>query len=129
MLLGVKLKERFSESNKEIQEVISRLAEEGYLSDVRYAELFIRQQIGKKRGRQRILLEARQRGVQQQAKEILDSLEIDWMQLALENLEMKYFGKVELKEKVFRYLSGQGFEIDDVFKAYDCYLQKSDQKV
>lgn len=102
-----------------IDEAVNYLLDLNYLSDERYAEAFCRSKAAKPLGKQRILNELRMKGIPEpMAKEALNSLEVDWFELALE-LKLRKFGyEVEkdfkARAKQTRYLVYRGFSFDEV---------------
>lgn len=120
-------------STKELQQKLSRkgyepdhidhalqyLMDLNYLNDQRFAEAFSRSKAAKPLGRQRILNELRMKGVgDEQAKQALASLEVDWFELAL-SLKQRKFGvqpesDFKAKGKQTRYLVYRGFSFDEV---------------
>lgn len=102
-----------------IDSTISYLLEYNYLSDERYAEAFCRSKAAKPLGKQRILNELRMKGIAEElAKQALNSLEVDWFELALELKQRKFGVSVEkdfkARAKQARYLVYRGFSFDEV---------------
>lgn len=102
-----------------IDATLQYLVEFNYLSDERYAEAFSRSKAAKPLGKQRILNELRMKGIpEQMAKQALNSLEVDWFELAL-RLKQRKFGLAVEKDfkaraKQTRYLVYRGFSFDEV---------------
>ncbi|MFO7762877.1 MAG: regulatory protein RecX [Wenzhouxiangellaceae bacterium] len=72
-------------------QVISDLAADGLQSDRRFAESFARQRAGRHYGPRRILAELAQRGIDSGlAAEALESLEVDFAELAADFYRRKY---------------------------------------
>lgn len=113
-----------------ITQVIEDLTSLNYLSDQRFAEAFCRSKSAKPLGKQRILNELKQKGIsEEQAKQALCSLDVDWFELAL-NLKQRKFGDAverdyQKKSKQMRYLLYRGFGYDEVRYAIeeDCTEQ------
>lgn len=102
-----------------IDDAIQYLMDLNYLSDERYAEAFSRSKAAKPLGKQRILNELRMKGIpEQMAKQALNSLEVDWFELALELKQRKFGYTVEkdfkARAKQTRYLVYRGFSFDEV---------------
>lgn len=102
-----------------IDEAVNYLLDLNYLSDERYAEAFCRSKAAKPLGKQRILNELRMKGIPEpMAKEALNSLEVDWFELALELKQRKFGYEVEkdfkARAKQTRYLVYRGFSFDEV---------------
>jgi len=111
-----KLKRRFSDVSV-IDDQLSRLAGENLLSDVRFAESYVRQRVEKGYGPLRLREELRARGVSGLDIDLaLEALEIDWSQLASEVLRKK-FGEdspPDLSEKArrMRFMQYRGFAVE-----------------
>lgn len=99
--------------------IIEDLTSINYLSDQRFAEAFCRSKAAKPLGKQRILNELKRKGISDdQAKQALNSLDVDWFELAL-NLKQRKFGDAveqdyQKKSKQMRYLLYRGFGYDEV---------------
>ena len=100
--------------------MLSRLAEAGYLSDERFAESFIRMKIGQGHGLNRIRFELSQKGIDAELiTQTLESLQVDWFELAAELYQRKYrsqprYEDFKEKNKRMRYMSQKGFSIDEI---------------
>ncbi len=90
------------------------IEENNYLSEERFTESFIRYRASRGQGSVKISSELHSRGINRSlASHALGNSEINWFDLALEQLEKK-FGKsksVDFKEKSkrMRFLSSRGF--------------------
>lgn len=74
-----------------VDKVIPALAEAGLQSDCRFAESFTRQRAGRRYGPRRIIAELLQRGIDPGlAAEAIESLEIDFSELAADFYRRKY---------------------------------------
>lgn len=112
--LTLKLKQRGFEANT-IATVIEKLSNEGYQSQTRYIESYIRSRTGKGFGPIRIRNELQQQGIDQTEITLgFEALELDWSERA-NQVYSKRFGDSEpnsLKEKMRRiqFLRYRGFD-------------------
>jgi len=97
------------------KQVIAKLAEEGWQSDKRFAESFIRQRIKRGYGANRIAYELQQRGIAAFDMEaVLDEMEQSWLDV----VEQVYLNKYPFESKLSyrewakrsRFLSQRGFD-------------------
>lgn len=119
----IELERKFARKYAEsvIDQVLSAAESDGYLSDKRYAECFVRHRIGQRYGLKRIQLELKHKGISDELVEhALDEAEPNWSDLAVrawgkrfhtlpENGDQKEFAKQ------VRYLLQRGFSMDQVF--------------
>lgn len=102
-----------------VDSVIDELAIEGWQSDVRFAESFIRQRIGKGNGPIRIEHELRQKGVENcDLRYFSEKLEINWQEVIEQVYIKKYtfaplISKNEWAKQV-RFLQYRGFSFDSI---------------
>ncbi|GAA6154060.1 regulatory protein RecX [Pseudoteredinibacter isoporae] len=104
-----------------IDEVLNWLEELSYLDDQRYAAMFLRASISKRRGPTRIRMEMKHKGLSNVSIDsaLLES-DVDWHALALESLQGRFSGPsmdVKDKSKRYRYLQAQGFSGDQIHYA------------
>jgi regulatory protein len=111
-----KLKQReFSE--EVVEQTLGWLSEHDLLNEQRFASEYARMRAGRGYGPQRILQELRERGIaEQEAREALDALELDWWVAAAE-VRRRKFGVAlpdELAEiaKQQRFLQYRGFSAE-----------------
>lgn len=98
----------------DIQQLLDWCCAENYQSDERYAVLLVRSKINKGYGPLYLSQAAREQGI---SKELLtrtiETLEIDWFELALAQYRKKYQGKpvedFQDKQKRMGYLQRRGF--------------------
>jgi len=120
-----KLCQKFSAADA-IQAVLDELKEQGYQSDTRFTESFIRAKVNAGNGPFKIKIELREKGIcESTALAAFDRQSVDWLVLA-ENVKKKRFGSdiattLPLNElaKQVRYLKNKGFyqeHIDQVIK-------------
>ncbi|MCF6777518.1 recombination regulator RecX [Thiotrichales bacterium 19X7-9] len=118
--------------NQEIDNLLIELAEKGFQSDYRFAENFVRFNIGQNRGRYRILGELKQKGIDSDLfEEVIAEIKPNWNVLCL-NRVGKYINSNEalndfkLVEKLKRYLVYHGFSFDEINEAIE---QMKDKEV
>jgi regulatory protein len=95
--------------------VIAKLAEQGWQSDQRFAESFIRQRIKKGYGANRIACELQQKGVVDfDMDTVLDEMELDWLDVIEQVYIRKYpqEGRISYPDwaKRSRFLQQRGFD-------------------
>ncbi len=133
-----RLSQKFSAAN-EIQAVLDELRDQGYQSDARFTESFIRAKVSAGNGPFKIKIELREKGIcESTALAAFDRQAIDWLALA-QLVKDKRFGNTEAKveaesageimteeEKLYlmakktRYLKNKGFykeHVDIVLKS------------
>lgn len=109
-----------SSEGADIASVLNRLEEEGYLSDHRFCESFVRMRVGQGHGLIRIRFDLKQKGITSELlNRCLDELDIDWFAQAEELYRRKY--REPLADKGFkerskrmRFMSQRGFSIDEI---------------
>jgi regulatory protein len=119
-----KLSLRFS-SGENIQAVLLQLKDQGYQSDDRFTEMFIRTKVRAGNGPFKIKIELREKGIcESTALAIFDRLAIDWFE-QIKMVAKKYFnedaeapGEIDLNvlSKRIRYLKNKGFYQEHIEK-------------
>ncbi|WP_322627935.1 regulatory protein RecX [Halothiobacillus sp.] len=93
--------------------VLDRLAEQGWQSDVRYAESYVRMRIARGYGEAAIQAELRQRGVDSPlAHQTLCDADVDWLECAQQQIRRHFnFPPEDAAEKLrrYRHLCNRGF--------------------
>ena len=113
-----KLAQHFNDTQI-IQEELTHLVEQGYLSDQRFTESFIRYCSNNGKGPQRIQQELKQRGINDNLiEECIAKAEIDWFELA-KQVRCKRYGDTTPKDfqeraKQMRFLQYRGFTTDQI---------------
>lgn len=101
----------------ELDAELEQLVEQGYQSDSRYAEQYVRSKVAKGYGPLYIRYGLRQRGV---APDLIDSVlvasEVDWVAVAMLAREKK-FGVSATSPRMMRFLAGRGFSHDIIRQA------------
>ena len=116
------------ESQDILLQVIDDLAEDGLLSDERFAESYFQSRKNKGFGPLRIKNELSQRGIKES---IFDSIQkdTDWTASALKALKKKTNGKdlMETKEilKLKKFLNYRGYEFQDIDKAFSEFSREN----
>jgi regulatory protein len=110
---------------------VSQLADRGWQSDSRYAEMLIRSRIVQGYGRLYIEGELRVAGVPDaEIDAAFETAECDWTQLAAE-VHARKFGRgaaetLAERNKQYRYLAGRGFSGEQIRKALSGALSEDD---
>lgn len=108
------------QSPEAVDSVLDSLEKEGYLSDRRFTESFIRMRTAQGHGLNRVRFDLKKKGVDaSMIAEAIEELEIDWYQLAAEVYRRKYslaLDKSDYKErsKRMRFMSQRGFSMDEI---------------
>jgi regulatory protein len=97
---------------------VGDLAERGWQSDARYAEMLVRSRVAQGYGRLYIQAELRVAGVPDaDVAAALEVVDCDWTQIAAD-LHARKFGAVPAnmaeRNKQYRYLAGRGFTSDQI---------------
>ncbi|TVP58394.1 MAG: regulatory protein RecX [Halomonadaceae bacterium] len=110
----------------DIEPVLERLQQQGWLNDERFAEIFVRHRVEQGYGPMRILADLQQRGVHWRPQALADISEEQWQAWALEQQQRRF--PVAVKRswqelgKQGRFLSRRGFtrsQIDYALQAAD----------
>ncbi len=114
-----KLRQR-SYQTDDIEQVITFLQENNYLSEQRFAESVFRSRINKGYGKRYIVAELQQKGVASHViSEAEEQAEVDWYQQAEQCYRKKFANsKIEDqkdKAKRIRFLQYRGFSTDEIF--------------
>lgn len=123
--LEQKLSTKYADCKGLVPGVLDRLAEQGLQSDERYVLSFCRARISRGQGRQRIINELRQRGIDSiMAESVLDGLEVDWFELASDVARRRFHNKQAENPrdiiKRMRFLQYRGFNQDQIRYAMEC---------
>lgn len=104
-----------------IVELVNWLAEEGWQSDERFAQSFVRDKLMQRQGRLKIIAQAtQQRGLDRELLEqVLAQHEVDWRSQCRE-VHARKFGEQPPEDKKqwakrVRYLQQRGFNSDEIF--------------
>lgn len=96
-----------------VDEVIGQLAEQGWQSDARYAETYVRMRVERGYGLQSIQAELGERGVARSLiQSVLDEAEIDWLSCARKQIHRHYHQAPEGYDdqlRRYRHLLSRGF--------------------
>lgn len=113
-----------------VEQTVSDLAERGWQSDSRYAEMLVRSRISQGYGRLYIEGELHVAGVPDaEASAALEAAECDWTQLAAD-VHARKFGAAPAnmaeRHKQYRYLAGRGFSSEQIRAAMNGALPEED---
>ena len=106
-----------------IERVLTYLVEEGYQSDSRFAESYIRVKSDQGQGGKKIAFDLSRKGIAKNLiEELLNNRKENPKQIALEYLKRK-FGEeppVDIKQKAkwFRHMAGRGFDYGEIEYAF-----------
>jgi len=109
-----------------IYQVIDELIEKDYLSDLRFQEQCVKMLLQKGCGPNKIVFELRQKGIDNSAiAKVLDELDIDWQEQALQ-LSFRKYGQKAIKDlkylaKIQRHLYSKGFDTDTIYYVINYY--------
>jgi regulatory protein len=96
-----------------IDDVISRLAEQGWQSDARYAEAYVRMRVERGYGLQSIRAELGQRGVARAViQTVLEEADVDWLACAKRQIHRHYHAAPDGHDdqlRRYRHLLSRGF--------------------
>lgn len=120
--LSDKLHQRDNISTDEIESLLNEFEKNNWLSDERFARVFVTSEVTKLRGRKRIINTAvYQKGLSQGLiAEYLEQENIDWFDLCQRCLHKKYKDisvlqkDFKLKQKAMNYLAYNGFSFDEI---------------
>jgi regulatory protein len=95
-------------------EIVDGLAESGWQSDERYAEMLVRSRVNQGHGPQRIEAEMRVAGIGSEAiRAAMDAAEVDWDEV-IQRVWQRHFrtpaADANERQKQYRYLMGKGFD-------------------
>jgi regulatory protein len=102
-------------SRENIEKVVARLYERGYINDEKFAESFVRSRANLRNySARKMVLELRKKGIAPDIieKVLNESEEFD-EQTALKNLVAKKRGHYDSEQKLIAYLARQGYSYDD----------------
>lgn len=123
-----KLSQKFSAADA-IKRVLDELQEQGYQSDARFTECYIRAKVSAGNGPFKIKIELREKGIcESTALAAFDRQAVDWLTLAQTVVDKKFEGqqaeteeeKLLLLSKKIRFLKNKGFykeHVDEVVKS------------
>lgn len=114
-----------------LQQVLDELVEKGWQSDQRFAQLYARSRCQRGHGPMRIRQDMRQKGLADTLiSQTLESLDIDWFELALEAAQKKINSLAndpKWREKLYRFLGYRGFLSEQIQVAIEQVQQQSEQ--
>ncbi len=106
-----------------INDVITRCQQSHWLDDMQYIKKYIEMRSRKGFGKNRIVLELKQRGLKREMIDaLMQQIDIDWVEIALHQLNKKFkeIDKNDLKQKrqIIQFLLYRGFSQTEVNSAY-----------
>lgn len=121
--LALKLRQR-QVSAGVIEAVLDEFEEKGWLSDERFAEVFMRQRVDAGYGPLKVLADLQHRGIRQAPPELAAITEAQWVDMAT-RLREKRFGLADLSEdwnerqRQGGFLARRGFTTDQIEQALE----------
>ena len=120
--LSDKLHNRDNISSQQIESLLDEFEKNKWLSDQRFANVFITSELAKLRGKKRIIsIAVYQKGLSQElVLNILEEQGIDWFELCQKCLQKKYKdikvlqSDFKLKQKAMNYLAYNGFSFNEI---------------
>jgi len=111
-------------SEEDVDCVLERLVAEGFQSDSRFVEQYIRSRANKGYGPTRIKLELKEKGANTEQIALgLEESEIDWLDLVKDVKNKKFKGKIALdwneKSKQMKFLEYRGFTHEQIRSCID----------
>lgn len=103
-----------------VAEVLAQLISQGYQSDRRFSDSFIRMRAGQGHGENRIRFDLKRKGIASDLITLcLEEQAVDWFELALEQYRRKYRGTTaagDYKERAkrIRFMSQRGFTMEQI---------------
>ena len=107
-----------------IELVLDRLVRQGYLSDERFTEMFVRQRCEQGQGPVKIVSDLAERGIDERlARYYLDQQSVDWIEQA-RAVRVRRFGEAfpdDRREwaRQARFLASRGFSAEQVYSVLD----------
>ena len=113
-----------AESIELLNEVLDRMAQDGYQSDQRFTESFIRQRVSQYWGPKRIVFELSQKGISKaMIDQVMEAMDPNWRDLAVGLAKKRFDNSIKPvpkeQAKRLRYLLNHGFSYDDAKNALD----------
>ncbi|WP_438764192.1 regulatory protein RecX [Kushneria sp. TE3] len=104
---------RHEHSPEEVTALLDRLAADGFQSDARFVEHFVRSRIARLQGPRKISAELSGRGIEREMiAHALEESDADWTALAIEALQRRFDGPgddMKARAKRQRFLASRGF--------------------
>ncbi|MBY4675672.1 regulatory protein RecX [Marinobacterium arenosum] len=127
--LALKFARKYQDAD--IEAVLDQLVAEGYQSDRRFVELFVRNRVSQLQGLNKIRFDIRQKGIaEQELEEVLQEQAPDWFDLALQ-ARLRRFPQVDRSDrkqlaKQMRHLLQRGFSMEEARYALDAEPDEPD---
>lgn len=120
--IRTKLLKRFDQSVTD--RAVDYCTEHGYISDIRYAEMFVRFRAKNSYGPERIRYELKVKGIDDSIiSEILENCDTDFDETASEYVCRRYSADdvrdQKARTRIMRHMTGRGFTFDQIRRAMD----------
>lgn len=107
-----------------IQAVVDYCINQKWLNELAYIEQYVLMRSRKGYGKNRIVLELKQRGIEEIiAWKLINQQDIDWIDIGIAQVSKKYRAmdkhSLQQKNKIFQYLSYKGFAQEEIRLIYD----------
>lgn len=111
-------------SGEVVDDVVDRLFREGYLSDDRFTEAFVRQRCEQGQGPLKIIAALAERGIDEAlARQYLDRQEVDWVEQARLARSRRFGESLPADRREWarqaRFLASRGFSSEQVYRVLD----------
>lgn len=118
---------------EKIEVVLQQLIDDGYQSDQRFAESFIRNKVSQNQGPAKIKYAIRSKGIPETLFDnVIEMLEPDWYSMAAEIVVRKYFSldisDRKQQAKIVRFCTQRGFSIEHALTAIDVLKEEQSQE-
>ncbi len=110
-----------------IEQCFEKLLQENYQSDERFAEMFCRTRVSQRHGKQKIIYELKQKGIDETLiHTVLAEYDNEWVENAQYLIERKAprsdiskaLKDFTVKSKIIRFLLGKGYDYDTINDAF-----------
>ncbi len=114
------------------EEVVTACVEEGWISDTRFVEAFVRAKRGRGAGPHKILHELQQKGVDSElAEQWVYAEDNDWPRTAFEQLQKRYLAsdivEIKVRAKATRYLLSKGYNNEQIRTAMSLMISSCEE--
>lgn len=123
--LRVRIGGKFKEmSCKDTEEVLDELAEQGWQSDSRFSESFVRMRVAQSKGPVLIRYELKQHKIPcHQIDHILEQAEVNWESVIDDLIRRKYSRNelidFQVKGRIFQFLTRRGFQSAQIHRSFE----------
>lgn len=104
-------------SEQDVCEVLQSLVDDGYQSDQRFTESFVRNKVGQNQGLSKIRYQIKSKGIRESLlADVIEELAPDWFEMAYELIKRKFNGDDltdrKLQAKLIRFGMQRGFSME-----------------